>query len=367
MRPLKELSDIASRLEELDNFKELLQTLIQNISKVAQKGEAWADESGDLNYSELKQIILIETEQCVQSCLEIAQHYKGTSALTSKVQSNHGDPEIDSMEDSCSNSQKTVNNDRDFSRVEQDLSLLNIEELESTAGTEAPSQKLTMQTDKLLSLTDSLSTDINHETFKGIIKELQAMREDISSLKSVMEPWTSGPHLEHWQNNTKSRDVYRQDEQYLKPLGLFAEELALMKSLKQDNKQLLDDLANYKELLTAREYEIQSLQRTGVELKENLKYLNFQYVELKEDIVECYNFVEKQENEIEQMSIELKSARKSVEDYKVKMEKIKSDIVCDYRVTEEKCRNCQIFKDHYCYILSTSEICYDCWVKELGI
>ncbi|XP_055870499.1 uncharacterized protein LOC106069627 isoform X4 [Biomphalaria glabrata] len=326
MRPLKELSDIASRLEELDNFKELLQTLIQNISKVvAQKGEAWADESGDLNYSELKQIILIETEQCVQSCLEIAQHYKGTSALTSKVQSNHGDPEIDSMEDSCSNSQKTVNNDRDFSRVEQDLSLLNIEELESTAGTEAPSQKLTMQTDKLLSLTDSLSTDINHETFKGIIKELQAMREDISSLKSVMEPWTSGPHLEHWQNNTKSRDVYRQDEQYLKPLGLF------------------------------------------VELKENLKYLNFQYVELKEDIVECYNFVEKQENEIEQMSIELKSARKSVEDYKVKMEKIKSDIVCDYRVTEEKCRNCQIFKDHYCYILSTSEICYDCWVKELGI
>uniref|UniRef100_A0A2C9L7Z9 Uncharacterized protein n=2 Tax=Biomphalaria glabrata TaxID=6526 RepID=A0A2C9L7Z9_BIOGL len=73
MRPVEELSDIASNLAIIVRLKEFLLTQIDRISSVASECTSWIYELNHQTYSEIKHLVETELTDCIVQCLTIAR------------------------------------------------------------------------------------------------------------------------------------------------------------------------------------------------------------------------------------------------------------------------------------------------------
>ncbi|XP_055869380.1 uncharacterized protein LOC106058010 isoform X3 [Biomphalaria glabrata] len=115
MRPVEELSDIASNLAIIVRLKEFLLTQIDRISSVASECTSWIYELNHQTYSEIKHLVETELTDCIVQCLTIArdQNEKRTnSRLTQNemmklLETQNSEASVDTNKDDTENRQPT--------------------------------------------------------------------------------------------------------------------------------------------------------------------------------------------------------------------------------------------------------------------
>uniref|UniRef100_A0A2C9L5E2 C1q domain-containing protein n=1 Tax=Biomphalaria glabrata TaxID=6526 RepID=A0A2C9L5E2_BIOGL len=181
MRPARQLKVITSQLEVLEDMKIQFENLLATINNILQKGFKWIDdESNELSFMELNQLLTNGTSECLTKCLIIANGSDESGQNLTK-QTESEEPVL-LLSTSCSSSH--TKEDRDFHKLKEEISEIEKSHL----------KKFKIVNQKLASIeketTDTVLKDIdtrNNLKFEEIMKELHSASDFMSHLQSQNE------------------------------------------------------------------------------------------------------------------------------------------------------------------------------------
>ncbi|KAH9490629.1 hypothetical protein Btru_033861 [Bulinus truncatus] len=184
MRPAKYVKIITSQLEQFEDMKTQLESLLEDIKHIINQGQSWVDETGNtLSFTQMNQLLAGETSNCIQKCLNITLEEENMN-YTTKVNIPCSSSKISSP-----NSGGNIRGDRDLNEIQMKLN--EFEKRISTQSTKLKSikQKVKRQEkqNEIISIQLTEKDKNNEVKFKDIMIELHAASDFMSNLQIQTE------------------------------------------------------------------------------------------------------------------------------------------------------------------------------------
>ncbi|KAK0046785.1 GTPase IMAP family member 8 [Biomphalaria pfeifferi] len=262
MRPVKELADVASKLEILEDLVQNLQDIIADIRNVIKKCSAWVDEAENTIYQDIQQMLVSKTCQYIQQLFQIACERNSKlseSAITDEKM------KIISQKETFGSD---IKGSLDYKRLEKKLK-------EMTANVKTQSDITTLLQEKhtiLKKATKKLSKQ-NHDREKICEEHYEEIMEELSVASSFMSNLKdeniklSTALTEH---NKKIEDVSDKVYKGIEIVSEFAKDQHILDELRKENKKLTDDVSKDQHHLDELKKQIQKLTDESVELMQRL-------------------------------------------------------------------------------------------------
>ncbi|KAI8776249.1 GTPase IMAP family member 8, partial [Biomphalaria glabrata] len=304
MRPVKELIDVATKLETLEDLVQHLQDVISDITNVIKKCSAWVDETEKTTYQDIQEMLVSKTCQYIQQLFQIACERNSKlseSAITDEQM------RIISQKETFGSD---VKGSFVYKRLEEKLQ-------EITASVESQSERIDILQDKneslvkekLQEITASVKTqsDITtilqekHTILEKTTKKLSKQNQDIEKISqehyeeimeelSVASSFMSNLKDENiklstalTEHNKKIEDVSDKVYKGIEIVSEFAKDQHILDELRKENKKLTDDSSKDKHHLDELKKQIQKHTDESAELMQHLDNSKDSIEKLKEE------------------------------------------------------------------------------------
>ncbi|KAH9490627.1 hypothetical protein Btru_033858 [Bulinus truncatus] len=214
MRAAKYVKIITSQLEQFDDMKKQLESLLEDIKHIIHQGQSWIDETvNTLSFAQINQLLAVETSNCIQKCLNITLE-DDKMISTTKVNIS-----CSSSKKSSPNSDGNTQRNRDFNDIQIKLNEFDKRISEQSTQLKSLKQKVKHQEEQNEIISTQLTEkDKNTEVkFKEIMKELHAASDFMSDLQSQTNLFTN-EQTEHEKKLTDVLEKLTDQEERIKVL-----------------------------------------------------------------------------------------------------------------------------------------------------
>ncbi|KAK6961769.1 protein AIG1-like isoform X2 [Biomphalaria glabrata] len=253
MRPVKEIADVATKLEVLQDTVQQLQYIIEDITNVIKKCTVWIYETEateTTTYQDIKQMLVSKTRDYVQQFFQMAYDRNGklsepviTGEQIEKIS------ETQKMEASGLDMEETSV----YKRLEEKLTDMStrVESYEDMVEILQEKNKVLEKKLKRISEKNQANGNICAERYKEIMEELTVASSFMSNLKDE----NIKLRTELSEHNKKMENVSEKVNKSIEIASEFAMNLHLLDEFEEQNLKLTDDCAKLQVTLEIKEAE----------------------------------------------------------------------------------------------------------------
>ncbi|XP_055870755.1 uncharacterized protein LOC129923500 [Biomphalaria glabrata] len=332
-RSFRELADIVYKQEILENLKEKLQVLLDDINQVTKRCTSWIERTEPITYLELRQYLTDKTSKYIQQCATLVypeltkegiKEVSDKESISADSSGYKDEKNYKILEEETINIQKTKKSDKNNKKTTKES-----QEISTQSHTE-----MYLAREFMFTLQSKFET-LTQETHKSI----QSQDKKIEEFSDDVEKRIEQINLLVKQYND---DLLKIEQQNLK------KELEIsfghVESLKAKEKSLTEELENSKQLIKNGKDEIKKLQAT----EEKSKTILQEYIQKIR-----YIFKDMEPRYDNDWPIE--RTKKCVKGF----DKVENGT--------RACKLCRTVTNNCWYIPRLNELCKGCWHKELGI
>ncbi|KAK0046786.1 GTPase IMAP family member 8 [Biomphalaria pfeifferi] len=318
MRPVKELVDVAKKLEVLEDIVEQLQCIIADIRNVITKCSSWIDENDDTTYQAIKQMLVSKTCEYVKQFFLMA--HENNDKLSEPVNTKEEMNTVTGIQ-TIEAPGSDIKGSLDYKRLQESVK-------EITASIKSHSEMIEVlqkrnkslvkenineiaanvkkHSDMIESLQENISDILStqnqfNEHYKEIMEELSVASSFMSNLKDE----NIKLKLELKDYNKKVDDVSDRVYKGMEIVSEFAKDQHILNELQIRNKELTEQSTKDQLHLDELRKEIQKLTDDSVELRQHLDNAKESIERFKEENAKHQASLEKKEFENQRLTEKL--------------------------------------------------------------
>ncbi|XP_055869740.1 uncharacterized protein LOC106072215 isoform X1 [Biomphalaria glabrata] len=347
---IKDLEDIVSKQKVLEDLKEKLHILLDDINQVTIKCTSWIQKTDSITYLELKEYLTDKISEYIQQCLNFALENSNPETKKEHIKE---DSRIQSpSSSSCKDDEKRKTMEEEIMNLQQQFNSLD----KHTKWLAKESQ----------------------ETSAQITEELHLASDFMSTLQTKIETLT-----EEIQNSVQNQDKKMEEfsdkiEKCFKQINLLAKQ--------SDDNLLGTEIQNCTEELEQcqgcleKKSEVKNLTEELEKCQVCIESLNEEVRNLKGKLVHAQQLIKSGEDEIKRLKSEKEKTKKKLDEHIQKIHQIFANIdrpfrrypfttmlLFDERLRSFYCERCHTATYEWWYIKRLKELCKNCWMVELEV